>query len=221
VPTLSHLASYTPTTPLLFNSLATFVSGLALYIAYATSHAHFPLCRYEGESINRSQMGTKLKKKVIFEPGKNFYFSTYPPPTMIHLSHRFTCASKSAACKSFHCCLSHFRTSVSTFWSPAKRLKPRRFSSGPHRWKSLGAKCKAHVQDVPTIVLEFSLGLLGLYGVWHCHDEAVPLLTVGLDVFCELHSEASTELHSTMQNSHFHHASENWLTVLPENPKTR
>jgi hypothetical protein len=38
--------------------------------------------------------------------------------------------------------------------------------------------------------------------------------------FCELHPEASTELHSTMQNSHFHQASENGLTVLPENPKT-
>jgi hypothetical protein len=63
--------------------------------------------------------------------------------------------------------------------------------------------------------------LLGLYGVWHCHDEAVILLPVGLDAFNELHPEASTELHNTMQNSHFHHASEYWLTVLPENPKTR
>jgi hypothetical protein len=25
---------------------------------------------------------------------KNIYFSTYPPPTLIHLSHRFTCASQ-------------------------------------------------------------------------------------------------------------------------------
>jgi hypothetical protein len=63
--------------------------------------------------------------------------------------------------------------------------------------------------------------LLGLYGVWHSHDEAVPLLSVGSDVFCKFHSEASTELHSTMQNSHFNCASENWLTVLPGNPKTR
>jgi hypothetical protein len=76
------------------------------------------------------------------------------------------------------------------------------------------------VQEVPTVVLEFSPGLLGLYGVWYCHDEAVALLPVGLDVFCELHFKASTELHSTMQNSHFHHTSENGLTVLPENPKT-
>jgi hypothetical protein len=45
------------------------------------------------------------------------------------------------------------------------------------------------------VVLEFSPGLLGLYGVWQCHDEAVPLLPVGPEVFCELHPEASTELH--------------------------
>jgi hypothetical protein len=63
--------------------------------------------------------------------------------------------------------------------------------------------------------------LLGLYGVWHSHDEAVPLLPVGLDVVCELHPDASTEFHSTVQNSQFHHASENGLTVLSENPKTR
>jgi hypothetical protein len=54
--------------------------------------------------------------------------------------------------------------------------------------------CKADIQEVPT-VLESSSGLLGLYGFWHCHDEAVPLLPVGLDVSCELHPEASTELH--------------------------
>jgi hypothetical protein len=69
-------------------------------------------------------------------------------------------------------------------------------------------------QKVPTVVLEFSSGLLGLYGVWHCHDEAVALLPVGLDFFCKLHPETSTELHSvrTMQNSYFHQASVNGLT---------
>jgi hypothetical protein len=77
------------------------------------------------------------------------------------------------------------------------------------------------VQEVPTVVLEFPTGLLGLYGVWHSHDEAITLLPVGLDVFCELNPKASTELHSTLQNSHFHHASENGLIVLPENPETR
>jgi hypothetical protein len=47
-------------------------------------------------------------KHVIFEPWKNIYFSTYPPPILIHFSHRFTSASKPAAYKSFDCCFSHF-----------------------------------------------------------------------------------------------------------------
>jgi hypothetical protein len=80
--------------------------------------------------------------------------------------------------------------------------------------------CEAGDQEIPIAVLEFSPGLLGLYGVWHCHIEAVPLLPVGLDIFCELHPEASTERHSMMQNLHFHHASQKGLTLLPENPKT-
>jgi hypothetical protein len=79
----------------------------------------------------------------------------------------------------------------------------------------------ADVQEVPIVVLEFYPWLFGLYGVWSCNDEAVHVLPVGLEVFCELHPDASTELHSTVQNSHFHHASENWLTELPENRKTR
>jgi hypothetical protein len=89
---------------------------------------------------------------------------------------------------------------------------------GNHQGPSLG--CKADVQEVATVILEFSSGLLGQYGVWHCHDEAVPLLSVGLEVFCKLLPEASKELHNMMQKSHFHHASKNGLTVLPENPKT-
>jgi hypothetical protein len=54
------------------------------------------------------------------------------------------------------------------------------------------------VQEVLTTVLEFSPGLLEQYGVWHCDDEGVTLLPVGLDVFCELHPKASTEIHSMM-----------------------
>jgi hypothetical protein len=46
-------------------------------------------------------------------------------------------------------------------------------------------------------------------------------LPVGLVFFYELHPAASAELHSTMHSSHFHHASEDGLTVLPENSKTR
>jgi hypothetical protein len=77
-----------------------------------------------------------------------------------------------------------------------------------------------NVQEVLIVVLEFSPGLLGAYGVWHCHDEAVLILPFGWDIFCELHFEASTEFHSKMLNSHFHHASENTLTVFSESPKT-
>jgi hypothetical protein len=63
-------------------------------------------------------------------------------------------------------------------------------TDGSHYEPSPG--CKADVQEVPTAVLEFSPELLGLYEVLHCHDEAVSLLPVGLDVFCQLHPEAST-----------------------------
>jgi hypothetical protein len=73
--------------------------------------------------------------------------------------------------------------------------------------------CKADVQEVPTVALEFSPGLLGLFVVWHCHDEALPLLPLGLDVFYELHPEALTELHSMMENSYFHRSSENGITI--------
>jgi hypothetical protein len=48
------------------------------------------------------------------------YFSIYPPPTFIRLSHRFASASKPAV---FDCCLSLFLTSVSTS-SSAKHLPP-------------------------------------------------------------------------------------------------
>jgi hypothetical protein len=76
----------------------------------------------EGESVNRWQMDIKRKTCNIWT-WENIYFSTYPPPTLIHLS-RFTCASKSAALKCLDYCLSHFRTSVSTSSSSAKRLPP-------------------------------------------------------------------------------------------------
>jgi hypothetical protein len=59
---------------------------------------------------------------MVFELGKNIYFSTYPPPTLIHLSRRLTSASKPAAEKSFDYCLSDFRTSVLTSSSSEKRL---------------------------------------------------------------------------------------------------
>jgi hypothetical protein len=53
-----------------------------------------------------------------------------------------------------------------------------------------------NVQEFPTAVLELSPGLLGLYGDWHCHDEAV--LSCQLPgSFLRTHPEASTELNST------------------------
>jgi hypothetical protein len=132
----------------------------------------------------------------------------------MHLSHRFTSAQ--APQKSFNCHLSHFHTSVVTSLSSAKCLPPRCFFSGPNRRKSVGPSlgCKAEVQ-VPTIVLEFYPGLLELYGFWHCYDEEVPLLPAGLDIFWELHPEASTELHSTMQNSCSPQASESGANSTP------
>jgi hypothetical protein len=53
------------------------------------------LVKYEGDSVNRSKMDTKRKTCVI-RTWKNIYFSTYPPPTLKILSHRFTNASKPA-----------------------------------------------------------------------------------------------------------------------------
>jgi hypothetical protein len=64
-----------------------------------------------GESVNRSQMD--IKRRTYDTQTWKKHFSTYPPPTLIHFSHRFTSASKPAAQKS-SCCLSHFRTSVSS-----------------------------------------------------------------------------------------------------------
>jgi hypothetical protein len=76
-----------------------------------------PRRRHSGnkrESVNRTQMDIKCKTCDIRTLKKKHFFSTYPPPTLILLSHRFTSASKPAALKSFDCCFSHFRISVST-----------------------------------------------------------------------------------------------------------
>jgi hypothetical protein len=83
------------------------------------------------------------------------------------------------------------------------------------------ARAVRRMFEVPTVVLEFFPGLLGLYETWRYYNEAVLLLPVGLDVFCKLNLEVSPELYSTMQNSDFHHASKNGLTVFSENPKTQ
>jgi hypothetical protein len=80
-----------------------------------------PLRTYKREPVNWSQMGIK-RKTCDFQT--SIYFRTYPPQTLIHLSHRFTSALQPAAKKSSDCCLSHFRTRVSTSSSSAKRLPP-------------------------------------------------------------------------------------------------
>jgi hypothetical protein len=74
--------------------------------------------KYEGKSVYRSQMDVKRKTRDIRTWKKNISFSTYPPPTLIHLSHRFTSASK----QSFDCFISHSHTSVSTSSSSTKLL---------------------------------------------------------------------------------------------------
>jgi hypothetical protein len=63
----------------------------------------------------------------------------------------------------------------------------------------------------PLQCLDSLLGCSGLYGVWHCHDEPVPLSPVGLEVSCELH-----QLRTVRRKIQSHHASENGLTVLPD-----
>jgi hypothetical protein len=52
---------------------------------------------------------------------------------------------------------------------------------GSHKGPSPG--CEMDIQEFPTVFLVFFPGLLRLYGVRHCHDEAVPLLPFGLDDF--------------------------------------
>jgi hypothetical protein len=69
-----------------------------MYVCYRmilgiNSH-YFP--KYVRESVNGSQMDIK-RKTCDIRTWKNIYFSTYPSPTLIHFSHRFTNASKPAA----------------------------------------------------------------------------------------------------------------------------
>jgi hypothetical protein len=69
---------------------------------------------------------------------------------------------------------------------------------------------RGKVRAVRRIFKKFPLHFLnspGWIGSGRFHNGAVPLSTVGLEVFCELHPETSTELYSTIQNSCFHHAS--------------
>jgi hypothetical protein len=66
-------------------------------LTHSNNNTHCPLCFnivLQGSVSNRSQMDIK---HVIVEPGKNFYFSSYPPSTLIRLSHHFTSALKPTA----------------------------------------------------------------------------------------------------------------------------
>jgi hypothetical protein len=74
---------------------------------------------------------------MIFEPGKNIYFSTYPSSTLIHLSHRFTNASEPATYKSFLTVVS--ATSVPQF--QVLRHQRNHFHPGAKRftWQTLPA----------------------------------------------------------------------------------
>jgi hypothetical protein len=56
---------------------------------------------YEGDSVKKSHMDIKREPcDIISNLEKTFYFPTYPPPTLIHLSHRFASESKPAARRS-------------------------------------------------------------------------------------------------------------------------
>jgi hypothetical protein len=70
---------------------------------------------YDGELVNRTQMYVKRKTYDIRIEVKTFISRhILHQHWLIHLSHRFTNASKPATYKSFYCYLIHFRTSVST-----------------------------------------------------------------------------------------------------------
>jgi hypothetical protein len=64
---------------------------------------------------------------VIFEPGKNIHFSTYPPPTLIHLSHPFTITSTNidTLIPSLYQCIE--TRSIEVFWLLSQPLPHLRF----------------------------------------------------------------------------------------------
>jgi hypothetical protein len=90
---------------------------------------------YEGEPANRSQMDMKSKLCDI----RNWKNNIFLDVSSTNLSHLFISTSKPVAQKSFlfYCCLSHFRTSVLTSSSSAKRL--------PTSWNSFTR------QTLPTV----------------------------------------------------------------------
>jgi hypothetical protein len=97
---------------------------------------------------------------VIFEPGKNIYLSSANTDTLV---------------PSLYQCIETRSIEVSAiFASPFQPLCHQQNvchqggfledqTNGSHYGPSLGSK--ADVQEVPAVVLEFSSGLLGMYGV--------------------------------------------------------
>jgi hypothetical protein len=73
--------------PRQLHSTLSFLGNMAvrMYEFFLTSGGEFRFWRYEGKSVNKSQMDTKRKTRDIQTWGKKNYFSTYPPPTLIHL----------------------------------------------------------------------------------------------------------------------------------------
>jgi hypothetical protein len=69
--------------------------------------------KYEGESVNRSQMDIKHKTCDI-RSWKKHLLLDIRSTNYIPLSHSFTGVSKPTARKSFDCCLSHFRIFISS-----------------------------------------------------------------------------------------------------------
>jgi hypothetical protein len=119
-------------------------------------------------------------KSVIFEPGKTHLFlniSSCPIALLVHRNpqHRsfFTVVLATSAPSFQPLCHQRSVCHQGGFITDQ--------TDGSHKGPSPG--CKVDVQEVPTVVLEFSPGLIGLYVVWHCHYEAVPILPVGL-TFC-------------------------------------
>jgi hypothetical protein len=119
---------------------------------------------------------------------RNINFSTYRPPILIPFPIVLP-VRRTRSIEIFGCYLSHFRTSVSASSSSARRLSPRCFLADQRDGHHYGPSpcCRADVQEVPTVVLEFFPGLLWPRGFGHCHDEAVHLLPVGLEVLCDLY----------------------------------
>jgi hypothetical protein len=99
---------------------------------------HF--CYYEGESVNRSEMNRNCTTWYS-NLEKNIYFSTYPPPTLIHLSYHFVSASKPTAYKLWLLSQPFPHLHFNLFMM-GEMFAIKAVFSRPNRWKSLGANSR-------------------------------------------------------------------------------